>query len=111
MNNLETYDSGATRSVMNVRWDLLPANGIRQLAEVMHLGAEVHGPRNWEKGLSAEVCINHCIDHIFAFQAGDQKENHLAHAGVNLLMALHSLDTWPELNKEGPAKYEGRTNE
>jgi len=107
MSELEKFKSGATRSKLNVRWDLLPATAMRQAAEVMHLGAELHGPRNWEKGLSCEVAINHCLDHVFAFQAGDQSENHLAHAICNLAMALHSLEYWPELN-EGVKKFEGR---
>ena len=105
-NELETFSTGATRSEMSVRWDLLPPGAMRQMAEVMDLGAKIHGSRNWEKGLGAEVCVNHCLDHVFAYQSGDQSENHLAHAAVNLCMALHSLETWPELNKENPPKFE-----
>jgi hypothetical protein len=50
--------------------------------------------------------VNHCLDHVFAYQAGDLSENHLAHAAVNLCMALHSLEAWPELNKDNPPKFE-----
>ena len=35
----EKLQSGATRSKMDVRWDLMPAAALRQVAEVFELGA------------------------------------------------------------------------
>ena len=104
--NLEKLSTGATRSEMSVRWDLLPPFALRQMAEVMHLGAKTHGDRNWEQGMPVSVCMNHAYDHMGAYMAGDQSANHLAHAAVNLCMALHSLETWPDLNKDMPPKFE-----
>lgn len=104
--NLEKLSTGATRTELSVRFDLLPPYALRQMAEVMHLGAKTHGDRNWEKGMPVSVCLNHASDHIYAYMADDKSCNHLAHAAVNLCMALHSLEVWPELNEDMPGKYE-----
>ena len=101
----EKLQSGATRSKMDVRWDLIPAAALRQVAEVFEVGARQHGDRNWEKGMPAMVCYNHAQDHLHAWMAGDKGCNHLAHACTNLLMMIHSLDNedWKELNNDCPS--------
>jgi hypothetical protein len=32
--------------------------------------------------------------------SGDRKEDHLAHAAWNVLGAIHSLEQWPDINKD-----------
>jgi hypothetical protein len=85
----EVFPSGATRSKVRERYDLVPAAGLRVVAEVMAKGAQTHGEWNWQRGMPTGVCINHAIRHLYQYLEGDRSERHLAHAACNLLMALH----------------------
>jgi hypothetical protein len=55
---------------------------------------------NWENGMPVTDLLNHAIAHIYNFLGGDRSEDHLAHATWNLLGAVHSMELWPELNKQ-----------
>ncbi len=49
--------------------------------------------------MPASDMLNHAVNHIFEFLGGDRKEDHLAHAAWNILGAIHSLELWPDMNK------------
>lgn len=59
-------------------------------AEVAKYGAEKYGEtfgnRNYTK-ISAEDHINHCIQHLYAYMAGDTSDDHLGHAIVRAMFA------------------------
>lgn len=65
----------------------------------MALGAKNYGERNWLKGMPVSRLLNHAIAHIFNHLSGDVSEDHLGHAAANLMMACHSQEAWPHLNK------------
>lgn len=96
------YDTGAERSADcdNVRYDLISPIGIAALARTYAEGAEKFGAYNWENGMPATDMINHALAHIFKWLGGCRAEDHLGHAGWNILGAIHSLERWPELNKD-----------
>lgn len=82
--------SGATRSShLAERYDLMSPEANRRRALTYGHGAEVHGERNWEKGMPVSECINRAIRHLNLYQSGDLSEDHLAHAGVNIDFAMH----------------------
>jgi len=89
MTEKDEYPSGAVRSKVEERYDLLPDEGLRRAALGMALGARNHGENNWLKGIPVEHCLNHAIRHIYQYLAGDDSEDHLGHATCNLLMAAH----------------------
>jgi hypothetical protein len=90
---LQRYESGAVRSHLAERYDLVPAIGLREVALTMAMGAEKYGEGNWEKGFPVNDILNHALVHVFKYLAGDQSENHLAHAAANLLMAIHTKES------------------
>jgi len=94
----ETYSTGATRNRIDVRWDLLCYEFIREMAVVMHEGAQAHGEPgsdgSWQKGMPVGVVLNHLEEHLYRFKAGDRSEPHLAKVAINAMF----LD-WYERNQ------------
>lgn len=102
MSDYKEFDTGAVRSKDRemVRYDLISPIGLRALAETYAEGAAKFGANNWENGMPVTDLLNHAIAHIYDFLGGCRKEPHLAHAAWGLLAAIHSLEKWPELNKD-----------
>lgn len=84
-NETVTYESGAARSTMDVRWDLLCEEFIRDMAVVMKEGADKYGDNNWKAGVPEGVTINHLLEHLFKWQDGDRGELHLAKVAINAM--------------------------
>ena len=97
-NGQATYASGAKRTALGARWDLLSPVGLRRAAEAAEEGVKKYGEFNHERGLPVHVYLNHAIGHIYAYLAGDRSEPHLGHAAWNLLFACQSEEVYPELN-------------
>lgn len=93
------FATGAVRSTDadNVRYDLVSPIGHRRLAETCAKGARKYGDNNWLKGIPASDLLNHALQHIGKFLAGDTSEDHLAHASWNLFAVMHFEETRPEL--------------
>jgi len=100
----ETFSSGAKRSAMRVRFDLVSPVGLRRVAERAKMGADKFGAYNIESGLPVSVLLNHALNHIYAYLAGDRDEDQLGAAAWNLLFACHSEELWPDLNTDLRAK-------
>ena len=96
----ENFDSGAVRSKLeNVRYDLISPIALRRLASVYAYGASRYGDDNWRKGIPFSNLLNHAINHIIEWAAGNnEREDHLAHAFCNLSFLLEQEITHPELN-------------
>ena len=86
---VEVFESGARRSAVEERYDLIPTAGLKAMARTMARGAKTYGEGNWQKGIPISDLLNHCLRHLVLYQEGDTTENHLAHAACNLMMALH----------------------
>ena len=86
---LQRYESGAVRSHLTERYDLVPAIGLRAVAQTMAEGAARYGEHNWQKGMPIGDTLNHAIAHLYKYLSGDRTEQHLSHAAANLLMAIH----------------------
>jgi len=93
------FASGAVRGtdVDHVRYDLVTPIGLRRLAETYAEGAKKYAPRNWEKGIPASNLLNHLINHIERWRAGDRSEDHLAHAAWGLFALMHFEEVAPAL--------------
>jgi hypothetical protein len=100
MDGRTRFETGAERSsdADNERWDYISPIGLKSVAETCAEGAEKYSAYNWEKGMSADILLNHAIRHIYMWLGGDRSENHLGHAAWNVLGAIHSVKLWPELN-------------
>jgi len=81
---------GATRSEKAPRYDLIPHEGIRRIANRFSLGAEKHGEGNWRLSVvnekdARQFCIeayNHMVEHAAKMASGDYPEDdHLGAIG------------------------------
>ena len=89
---VEVFPTGAIRSILNERLDLIPFAGLRRVGMAMAHGAEKYGTNNWQKGFPLESILNHALVHIYRHLSGDRTEDHLGHAAANLLMACHTQE-------------------
>jgi hypothetical protein len=95
---MHVFKSGAKRSGKKPRYDLISPVFLKGIAEVLTSGAEKYGEHNWKRGDKemANDCINHLIEHLYKFKAGDRSEPHLFNAGCNLMFMAHFCELHPE---------------
>lgn len=88
---VKKFASGAVRGTDadGERYDLIPAIGMRRLAETCAEGVAKYGAGNWNKGIPIPDLLNHAIKHLYQYVSGDRSEDHLAHAMWNLAVACH----------------------
>lgn len=84
---------GGKQSRSPYAFQLLPVHAMFAAAEVAKAGAEKYGEtfacRNYTK-IPPEEHIGHCIQHLYAYLAGDISDDHLAHAIVRALFAYET---------------------
>ena len=76
-----------------VRYDLLPAKPLHEVAKVFTWGASKYSDNNYLKGIKFSRLFGSCMRHCWAWKRGenlDPESNlpHLAHAISNLMMML-----------------------
>ncbi len=52
-------------------WNLLPWDGLSELAHHYQRGAKKYAPRNWEKGMAYSRCFNSLQRHLLAWHGGE----------------------------------------
>lgn len=87
-NDALRYDEG------KLRMDLIPAEWIEGLAEVLTMGANKYEARNWEKGMPWDKVYGPLQRHAWKFWGGEDTDpesnlSHLLHVAWNAL-ALYS---------------------
>lgn len=82
--------SGGIQSDTPHGFHLLPVQAVFAAAKTAKYGADKYGEtfedRNYTK-IPAEEHINHCIQHLYAYLAGDTQDDHLSHAIVRAMFA------------------------
>lgn len=85
-----TNKDGGKQSDTPYGFHLIPTSAIFDAAKVLKYGADKYGEtfehRNYIKISTAEH-LNHALQHIYAFLAGDDQDDHLGHAMVRLMFA------------------------
>lgn len=85
-----TNSNGGKQSATPYGFHLLPISSIFAAAEVAAYGANKYGEdfhnRNYTK-ISVEDHINHAIQHLYGYLAGDKSDDHLGHAIVRTMFA------------------------
>ena len=83
-------ENGGKQSDTPYGFHLVPTSAIFDAAKVLKYGADKYGEtfehRNYTKIDTVEH-LNHAIQHIYAFLAGDTQDDHLGHAIVRLMFA------------------------
>jgi len=97
------FKSGAKSSEIKPRYDLVPIEAIRRIAERLGKGAAFHGEHNYRKGVDDEEFIverrNHAVEHLLNYVSGtttkdkrgdiDTPMDHLSAALANLAMLAY----------------------
>jgi hypothetical protein len=81
------FDAGKTR------YDLVPVEGVRAVAEILTGGAAKYGDRNWEQGMDWSRPFGAALRHLFAWWSGENTDpdtgrSHLWHAGTNIFFLI-----------------------
>jgi hypothetical protein len=100
------FDSG------KVRLDLLPVRPLKDIAEVLSIGADKYGANSWREGemIAWSRCYSATQRHLMQFWSGEDldeetKLSHLAHAACNILFMIeHSY-----INKQGDDRPQSGT--
>lgn len=98
------YKSGAIRnSKGKLRLDLITPEMETALGEILTMGADKYGDRNWEKGIDYMSYIGSCKRHMNAWLRGEDNDkesgfNHIKHAMTNLGMLITTIERYPELD-------------
>jgi hypothetical protein len=101
--NRQKKEQGLKHDAGKPRFELLPPNALREVAEVYTFGALKYEDRNWERGISWGRVYGAVQRHLHAFWAGQDLDEesglpHLAHAAFGLLALLEFSRTHPELD-------------
>jgi hypothetical protein len=80
-------EQGGMQSATAGRFDLLPPKAMFRLAAIMEHGARKYAPNNWKK-IEIDSHVNHALQHLFAYLAGDRQDDHLGHALARATMAV-----------------------
>ena len=93
------FESGAVRSELaDVRYDLISPFGLRRLAMTCAEGAKKYGDHNWRKGMPFSTLLNHIMEHLTLYSAGENGVDHLAHAAWGLFAMMEFEETMPWMN-------------
>lgn len=87
----DSFSSGAKRDSRagKGRFDLISPFALKEIAQVYEAGAKEYGDRNWEKGMPLSRVLDSALRHICQVFEGKDDENHIAHAGWNILAFIH----------------------
>lgn len=96
----QEFSTGAVRDIQEGkgRFDLLPWEGIEELAKLFEAGCNKYGPRNWEKGIPVSRFIDSMCRHALKAAGGLTDENHLAAVAWNAICAITTIKCHPGLN-------------
>ena len=83
----QEYKSGAVRDTNEgkIRWDLLPVEGLKRVAEHYTEGAKKYTENNWKKGIPTERFIESVCRHWAQYRLGEVDEDHLSAVVFNVL--------------------------
>lgn len=80
-------DQGGKHSDSPYAFHLMDAKAMFAIAKVLKDGAEKYGEDNWRQ-ISVPENLNHALQHIYAWLAGDTQDEHLTHAACRIIFSL-----------------------
>lgn len=91
------YDQGKPRM------DLLDADALEGLAQVLTFGAEKYAANNWREGISNSRLVAALLRHVFAILRGEYVDPesglaHINHVGCCWMFLANNLKNRPDLN-------------
>jgi hypothetical protein len=94
-------DTGGMKGQKPARFDLLPWNALREIAEHYGKGAEKYEDRNWERGYDWSLSFAALQRHLTAWWQGEDIDaetgsSHLAAVAFHVLALMTFKETHPE---------------
>lgn len=80
-------EAGGKQSFIAARFDCIPPECLRLLAQCLGFGARKYGKENWRK-IPIEDNIAHAQNHLNEWNRGDRSEDHLVNAFARTMFAL-----------------------
>ena len=84
---MTTNEKGGSQSDIPVRFDLIDAKAMFEMAKVLDHGARKYGENNWRL-IDVDDHLNHLLMHTFAYLSGDRTDDHLSHILCRATFAL-----------------------
>lgn len=96
----QNFASGMVRDTQEgkPRYDLIPTEGLRRLADLYARGAEKYDDDNWKKGQPFSRAYASLFRHMIQWREGDRSEDHLAAVAWNAMALMYYEEVKPELN-------------
>ena len=88
----ETFPSGAVRDTTEgkIRWDLLPIEALKRVAQHYTTGAKKYEANNWKKGISTKRFVESAFRHWAEYLLGETDEDHLSAVVFNVLGVIYN---------------------
>lgn len=80
-------EKGGKQSHLSARFDCLPPEALRLLAQCLGFGAAKYGKDNW-RNIDLEDNLAHAMNHINEWRRGDRSEPHLVNTLARVTFAL-----------------------
>lgn len=80
------------------RFDLIPTEGLRRVADLYARGAEKYDDNNWKKGQPYSRTYASLFRHLIQWREGDRSEDHLAAVIFNAMALMYYEERKPELD-------------
>ena len=82
-----TNAKGGEQSACPYAFHLLDGDAMFRLASILAYGAERYEPNNWRR-IDLKDHLNHALQHIMAYLAGDTQDDHLGHAFCRMMFVI-----------------------
>ncbi len=96
----QSFETGMVRDIEEgkPRYDLIPVEPLKRLADLYARGAEKYTENNWKKGQPYSRAYASLFRHMIAWREGATDEDHLAAVVFNAFALMYYQDTKPELD-------------
>lgn len=107
--NRQEFETGMVRDTQDgkPRFDLVPVESLRRLADLYARGAEKYSDNNWKKGQPYSRAYASLFRHMIAWREGDRSEDHMAAVAWNAFAIMYYEEKKPELDDLFKEKQNG----
>lgn len=104
----QSFETGMVRDTQDgkPRYDLIPVQSLKRLADLYARGAIKYDDNNWQKGQPYSRAYASLFRHVIAWREGDRSEDHLAAVAWNAFALMWYEENKPELDDLFGAKDE-----